>query len=574
MDKYLPVAKYQDSADAGCMPCKMLLSAIESFKPGWLDTRNNIRRCVKLQAYRRSYWFAVLLMEARTEAGMFRLRRPHGDPSEWSFSVLEAQTDVVSSTSSDAAISKMKKWLSKCLNEHKNCKIPDHNFVPSRLIHVGALDGSKEPFLVERGTPCPYVALSYCWGSNLDGVLTTTKKNLVSHREVIPLRSLPQTLQDAILVSRGIGIEYVWVDYICIVQDDEEDWFRQSGQMSLIYSNSCLTISAEGAESCKMGFLGEHKYGQPGWKRPGRVGCPRDEYLDVVEKDIGQFGSITMPLPPLLTRGWCTQESVLPIRKLRLTGDEMIWVCNDGFQCECGHWEWDSDKDNEAEYPWIQRQYKPSFYNLKTDFMSNLVELGYDKWSPYEDWRYVITLFSRTKLTYERDTLSAVSGLAQVVQRATERLNGVPDRYLAGLWENDLARGLAWKTLRSSHVDVKHKRPLTYRAPSWSWASLDGPITWSIGTNMVLGGEYEVQNELTVSEAHCNALSSFDLTGQVSSGFIILTGHLAPVQLVRKGETSCERVWDIVDKNFEVVPFSCDFSEEISSQDLDSASAG
>lgn len=133
LDTYFPVAMYQDSSRNGCQPCTMLLEAIESFKPGWVNSNNNVQRSVKLKVYSRSSWFNVMLQESRTDAGSFKLLRPYGNPKDWEVSALE-RPELISDTSSDATFTKVKKWLTTCLKNHANCKTLDPEFVDRKSV--------------------------------------------------------------------------------------------------------------------------------------------------------------------------------------------------------------------------------------------------------------------------------------------------------------------------------------------------------------------------------------------------------------------------------------------------------
>jgi hypothetical protein len=105
-----------------------------------------------------------------------------------------------------------------------------------------------------RGQTGRYAALSYCWGASLP--LTTTTTNLQAHQSAIGFDMLPQTLQDAILIVRWMGIEYIWIDCLCILQDSRKDWEHEAARMAHVYSNAYLTIAASRAEHSGKGFLG------------------------------------------------------------------------------------------------------------------------------------------------------------------------------------------------------------------------------------------------------------------------------------------------------------------------------
>jgi len=115
--------------------------------------------------------------------------------------------------------------------------------LPFRVIDVGeGEDYSSHPFLRISNSRSVgvYTTLSWCWGSTKP--LTTTKGTLKARTEKMPMNSLPKTFQDAVVITRSLGIQYLWIDALCIIQDCEEDWKIQSSEMARIYKNSFLTI--------------------------------------------------------------------------------------------------------------------------------------------------------------------------------------------------------------------------------------------------------------------------------------------------------------------------------------------
>ncbi|KAF0320296.1 het domain-containing protein [Colletotrichum asianum] len=100
-----------------------------------------------------------------------------------------------------------------------------------------------------------YVALSHCWGPEQLHPPETTWSNLRQRQECIDLTTLPSTFRDAVLVTRNLGVQYLWIDSLCIVQDDTADWQTESSKMAGYYSNAYLVISAAQAEDSTQGFL-------------------------------------------------------------------------------------------------------------------------------------------------------------------------------------------------------------------------------------------------------------------------------------------------------------------------------
>ena len=142
-------------------------------------------------------------------------------------------------------------WLANCVNNHVNCSptVPGGQILPKRVLNVG--DGATDPFLVEPAADSRlgrWVALSYCWGG--EPSMKLTKDNIGQLKQGIPLDRFDATIRDAILVTRALGLTYLWIDALCISQDhDSRDWTEQSSKMDVIYGNSTLTIVAANSSS-------------------------------------------------------------------------------------------------------------------------------------------------------------------------------------------------------------------------------------------------------------------------------------------------------------------------------------
>ena len=145
-------------------------------------------------------------------------------------------------TDSDEAFEVARAWKADCLSDsHKLYESPQSPPLPTRVVDVGLQDDVVK--LIEpEGATGRYFCLSHCWG--LEQIITTTRANLQVHKREIPLNLLPQTFRDAVLLTRRLGIAYIWIDYLCIVQDDNNDWKVESGKMERIYRNAHLTIAA------------------------------------------------------------------------------------------------------------------------------------------------------------------------------------------------------------------------------------------------------------------------------------------------------------------------------------------
>lgn len=460
-------------------------------------------------------------------------------PSE-SFS---ASLDIVSDTNSREAFKRAHDWLQDCVNSHRHIrKNIDYNYIPLRVLDVGLLLGNALGFdqsperhrrnrssygdarllkvrLIEAKQtfkePIQYAALSYCWGDDLESVITTTRENYHAHKFEIPLDTLPKTVQDAITVCRRLGIQYLWVDSLCIIQNDNQDWRRQSAQMRYVYSNSHVTLAAHNASSCKQGFLGRQLCGYPDWQRPITSSTPSEsKYFIRMMVKPGWFGkptwSYSVPgithakVEPtsLMKRGWTLQECILPERVLHFTGWEMVWECSARHFCECGHV--------------TAFEKHPGTAMLKTRLGRYPLMADNSK-----GWADLVQEYTQRELSVRTDKLVALSGLALSLENANTPLKSI---YLAGLIRTHLARQLLWYV--DDSIILACPRPSPYRAPTWSWASVDTPIKYdwqrSFRSHVVIHDD----------STFCVPSDDFHPTGSVTDGEMVIEGLLAPVQLV------------------------------------------
>jgi len=395
---------------------------------------------------------------------------------------------------------------------------------------VGSLGSSSETFLFEPTAPCAYVALSYRWGVEIRDVAATTKSRLESYTTSITESSLPATIRDAITLCRGIKVPYLWVDMLCIIQDDEEDWRRESSAMHLVYTNALLTVAAHHPASCLTGFLGEQEFGQHTWQRsfqptipmPG-VKTPKRMYVRMGEPPRSKKAT------PLEQRGWMVQEGILPTRILHFTGAEMAWECNKRWFCECGHILGEPGTSTYGQ-PFLKALFK----------VGDEVIRSFGDWSDLTGlpWTSVVGEYSRRHLTKSTDKLVALSGLAQSVSPVTEK-NAEPNgphttyKYLAGIWRDHIPMQLLWYvhsgSLGATEVPAVHTQPLHYRAPTWSWASIDGSVEYNhFDLNKTQTSHIRVIGCLYSPES---ILSPY---GACAAAQLTIEGLLMPVQLITR----------------------------------------
>jgi hypothetical protein len=238
------------------------------------------------------------------------------DPAAQFLDVLPLSIPVMSST----IIKHIKERLAECKENHKLCPLANTPSLPKRVVDVGTHHSTSSPslHLSQPNEKALYVALSYCWGGHQD--ITTTAATLQSYTISLPTDLLPRTMQDAVAITRSLGIRYLWIDALCIIQDDQADKSSEISAMGMVYKNATLTIAAASASSAKDGFL---------QNRPPLLMCRLPLYLTSNE-----YGSIWLrkpsqvhPKEPLDSRGWALQESLLSPRILYYATKDLIWKC-------------------------------------------------------------------------------------------------------------------------------------------------------------------------------------------------------------------------------------------------------
>jgi hypothetical protein len=228
-------------------------------------------------------------------------------------------------TSSQATMQLSRQWLQNCLALHQKCsqRASETPTPPSRLIDVTARNGS-DLHLYETSPGIiigPYATLSYCWGGKNEFRLTLS--SLQHFKTGFALSDLPQTIQDAIHVTRHLGIRYLWIDALCIIQDSPEDWRKEVATMSQVYRNSLVTIGALGATNSEEGLFSQR---DPLVRHPCWM-LKKAEGTNLYFSPMQPFGFDDAPLHD---RGWVMQERILSPRTLNF-GSYIIWECCQDF---------------------------------------------------------------------------------------------------------------------------------------------------------------------------------------------------------------------------------------------------
>lgn len=369
---------------------------------------------------------------------------------------VEPNFDHDSSTGSSANFELARTWFTQCIEQHSQCKASSSSAaispLPTRLINVEAVN---RPFL-EITTPNshgPYLALSYTWGEG-ERVLTL-RSNYEAHRQCLPLNILPRTFADAIQVTRRLRYKHLWIDALCMIQDDDDHMSKEIPKMGDIYRYAQFTITAAGASSSHSGMFVDR---DPRQYRPCKIP------VSTTTDKGSEMRHITLATTYnghdyLKSRGWIHQERVLSSRSL-IFGKQMSWACTDGEAQETRpamHPRPTPPKDSVLavlEKLRVLIYASPSASRASTGTQ--------DRSTAFDVWYAMLKEYSDKELTYVSDNINAVAGLAALFQQSQK------STYAAGLWEDDLPNGLAW------YVGLGDERPLPKEidGPTWAWPSV------------------------------------------------------------------------------------------------------
>ncbi len=227
-------------------------------------------------------------------------------------------------------------WLDECNETHEKCHEgsrtdgEDSRRIPARLLSIGAPDDNREPHLLETDGSCgPYIALSHSWGQTRH--ITTTTENLERHKVSIPYEDLPRTFQDAVVLARNLGISYIWIDSLCIIQDDIQDWKNEAAKMADVYRNAYCTVAATGSSGDQEGIFLERK--EQDVFRMRYEAEDIDLVVTYVDDDISTLKELLFD-SPLSSRAWTLQEKLLSRRMVQFTRSRAIWECRTRFETE------------------------------------------------------------------------------------------------------------------------------------------------------------------------------------------------------------------------------------------------
>ena len=416
-------------------------------------------------------------------------------------------------------------WLSTCTTEHKKCNVLHtlQDWSPTRLINVrGVRSGDETISLVQGEDKLPhlrYMTLSHCWGSQ--PFLKLTQSNLGQLKECISISELPKTFQDAVMVTAiWFQCDYLWIDSLCIIQDSAEDWQNESAEMRHIYKSAWLNIAATGARDSSYGLFFD--------RDPSLVssGLALVDWEADMPKGACRFFSSDLwadgvSRAPLNRRAWVVQERFLARRNLHFGSQSLFFECHELEACET--------------FP----SGVPNYFHRLLDNDFKVVS----KHDPGEDeaaiapflrsWQKIITRYMSCSLTFPSDKMIALSGVADEFRSLSNTA------YVAGLFDNGfLTEQLMWQRTGGQQMSGQPAmRPSVYRAPSWSWLSLDARIVCPV--------MFE-SSQIEILQVKIELINERNPTGPVRQGILSVRAQLKLIYL--EATSDARKGFDVTDE--------------------------
>ncbi len=384
-------------------------------------------------------------------------------------------------------------WIYNCLEKHAYCNrslpLPESRILPSRLLDVGHWPTLAPKLCVTKDFPVEtrYMTLSHCWGNYVP--LRLTVSTLEDFKDHLEMSALPQTFKDAIKIAATLGIRYLWIDSLCIIQDSVQDWTEQAAMMGDIYHNSWCNIAATAARDARDGCFKERS--PLAIRRCQVEGKWKSQLKQTFVCSSFNAWDTSVGNTALQHRAWVVQELVLAPRVLHF-GDQVYWECLELRASET----YPSSLPNHTF-----TKTSLDAYSLRHD----LIKDNSMKLKRYQLWAQFVNRYSECALSKpDLDKLVAISGLAR-------KLIVDGNQYVAGLWREILPYQLMWTASSDPEIVAGNSY-----IPSWSWASTNKRI--------FMRGPHEVNASSTIliriilAEA---PLLGKDPFGQIKSGSLL-----------------------------------------------------
>ena len=428
-----------------------------------------------------------------------------------------------------------RKWLAMCTARHATCMDNSNPcWYPTRLLEIKPR--KSEPVLIETKASLldgGYACLSHCWGSL--PIIRLLRDNYGSFRKGIDPALLPKTFRDAIEFCKELGLRYLWIDSLCIIQDSLDDWREESNMMCQVYRNSTLCLSAAGASDaskglyfdrntqdtcpfprCPASLSGESKRDTQNLLCRNWYFVPEDFYTNLCARTY------------TFDRAWIFQERFLASRVLHFGRKQLFWECCAANYCETfpeGVPQNVMDRtdilpkatyEKIRTYSFTQAIVHPRILDIASRPVAAQMQMT---------WEALITEYTRCDLSNLGDKLIALSGMAQSVWLDWRSKLSGDVQYIAGIWDIHLPHALLWT------CTLCGPRPAAYIAPTWSWASTDGQIDFQLSH-----WRHEYELTLTVLDVQISYVKS--CWGQVKGGHMWVKGPIRKINWLKRNEFS------------------------------------
>ncbi|KAH7077961.1 heterokaryon incompatibility protein-domain-containing protein [Paraphoma chrysanthemicola] len=403
-------------------------------------------------------------------------------------------------TNHDVALKFLVDQFYTCCDTHEKCRasIPTCGFLPTRLVDIRCAEDSQVILCDKPIIGSTYVALSHCWGSSQS--LTLTRETAPQLRRGIDVADLPQTFRDAITVARKFEVRYIWIDSMCIFQDDGDDWATEASCMKDIYRNAAFCIAATAAINGDVGLFFER---DPRALNPVKINLTWTEGGASTLNNSAEQKEANIKLPqtywigchwfsphssidraPLNTRGWVAQERYLSPRTLHFTQHVLFWECYQCLTSESfprgvpeldklpGYTGYSSQTPNTILRLLVSDYRHDSIHTFRSHREAELARAAIQ-----QAWVHFLEPYTECGMTKESDIFPALQGITQDVVEET-----LQDKLIAGHLESRLPQDLAWEIKTWSPQLRGPNRPVKWRAPSWSWASTRLPVRFNRGS--------------------------------------------------------------------------------------------
>lgn len=364
-----------------------------------------------------------------------------------------AQPRLQTHTSSPSTLGLISKWIESCQRSHKACQWRKDvaPWQPTRLLDIGRVKDdmlklvllSRQPDKAAR----TYITLSYRWGSKDQPRLLSSNINTLCQGSLI--KDLPKTFRDTIVVARTLGVRYLWIDALCIIQDSQEDWERESASMGSVYANALCNIAASASDGPEGGLFRQRDAGSI------RLGCVLaaplpDTRLQTYHLIDSVYSQRQLRCAPLFRRGWIFQERMLAPRIVYFAEEQIFWECCVEHKCEAF--------PTGIPFNTISKDRLPQLLTTDKHFECHSCAI-------VREWNLLVQRYSECQLTRASDKLPAIAGVSWYFGLLLR------DSPIFGMWKCRIIDQLGYVVEKPAMTQT-----LVHRAPSWSWASLDGPI--------------------------------------------------------------------------------------------------